>query len=103
MSQSLKFLNPIRKLYLSAILDLYDRYPVAFVISGRNDNRLVFKTFDKAIKENPTAKPMFHSDRGFQYTNKHFQKKLNDNDMVQSMSRAGHCIDNGAVEGFWEL
>lgn len=103
MSQSLKFLNPIRKLYLSAILDLYDRYPVAFVISGRNDNRLVFKTFDKAVKENPTAKPMFHSDRGFQYTNKHFQKKLNDNDMVQSMSRAGHCIDNGAVEGFWGI
>ena len=65
-----------KKLYLSAILDLYDRYPVAFVISGRNDNRLVFKTFDKAVKENPTAKPMFHSDRGFQYTNKHFQKSL---------------------------
>ena len=37
-----------KKLYLSAILDLYDRYPVAFVISGRNDNQLVFKTFDKA-------------------------------------------------------
>ena len=40
-----------KKLYLSAILDLYDRYPIAFVISGRNDNRLVFKTFDKAIEE----------------------------------------------------
>lgn len=41
-----------KKLYLSAILDLYDRYPVAFVISGRNDNQLVFKTFDKAISAN---------------------------------------------------
>ena len=40
-----------KKLYLSAILDLYDRYPIAFVISGRNDNRLVFKTFDKAIEK----------------------------------------------------
>ena len=36
-------------------LDLYDRYPVAFVISGRNDNQLVFKTFDKAISANPDA------------------------------------------------
>ena len=27
-----------KKLNLSAILDLYDRYPVAFVINGRNDN-----------------------------------------------------------------
>ncbi len=92
-----------KKLYLSAILDLYDRYPVSFVISGRNDNRLVFRTFDKAIEKNPTAKPIFHSDRGFQYTSKVFQKKLKDNEMVQSMSRVGHCIDNGPTEGFWGI
>ena len=70
-----KIPNSHKKLYLSVILDLYDRYPIAFVISGRNDNRLVFKTFDKAIEKNPAAKPIFHSDRGFQYTNKNFQKK----------------------------
>ena len=96
-----KIPNSHKKLYLSVILDLYDRYPIAFVISGRNDNRLVFKTFDKAIEKNPAAKPIFHSDRGFQYTNKNFQKKLKDTDMVQSMSRVGHCIDNGPIEGFW--
>jgi transposase InsO family protein len=55
-----------KKLYLSAILDLYDRCPITYVISRRNDNKLVFKTFDKAIEENPKAKPLFHSDRGFQ-------------------------------------
>ena len=98
-----KIPNSRKKLYLSAILDLYDRYPIAFVISGRNDNRLVFKTFDKAIEKNPTAKPIFHSDRGFQYTNKNFQKKLKDTDMIQSMSRVGHCIDNGPIEGFWGI
>ena len=65
-----------KKIYLSAIIDLYDRYPVAYVISGRNDNQLVFKTFDKAIMANPDAKPIFHSDRGFQYTSKTFKKKL---------------------------
>ena len=51
-----------KKLYLSAILDLYDRTPVSYVISTRNDNALVFKTFDKAIAENPDAAPLFHSD-----------------------------------------
>ena len=51
-----------KKLYLSAILDLYDRSPVAYVLSNRNDNALVFKTFDKAIAENPDATPLFHSD-----------------------------------------
>ena len=48
-----------KKIYLSAILDLYDRYPVSHVISCRNDNQLVFKTFDKAIAANPEAKPLF--------------------------------------------
>ena len=51
-----------KKLYLSTILDLYDRYPVASVISSRNNNSLVFQTFDQAIANNPGAKPLFHSD-----------------------------------------
>lgn len=92
-----------KKLYLSAIIDLYDRFPVAHVISARNDNRLVFKTFDKAISANPDAKPIFHSDRGFQYTSKMFKKKLEKQGMEQSMSRVGHCIDNGPTEGFWGI
>ncbi len=92
-----------KKLYLSAILDLYDRYPVAYVLSTRNNNHLVFKTFDKALQENPDAKPIFHSDRGFQYTSKVFQHKLKKHQMEQSMSRVGHCIDNGPTEGFWGI
>lgn len=92
-----------KKLYLSAILDLYDRYPVAYVVSPRNDNRLVFKTFDRAIAAFPDARPIFHSDRGFQYTSKAFRKKLEKQEMKQSMSRVGHCIDNGPTEGFWGI
>lgn len=91
------------KIYLSAILDLYDRSVVSYVISRRNDNRLVFQTFDKAIENNPDAKPIFHSDRGFQYTGPVFQSKLNRQGMEQSMSRVGHCIDNGPTEGFWGI
>lgn len=91
------------KIYLSAILDLYDRSVVSYVISRRNDNRLVFQTFDKAIVNNPDAKPIFHSDRGFQYTSPVFQSKLKNHEMTQSMSRVGHCIDNGPTEGFWGI
>ena len=91
------------KVYLSAILDLYDRRIVSFVISDRNDNPLVFKTFDKAVKANPDAHPIFHSDRGFQYTNRTFHHKLEKTGMVQSMSRVAKCIDNGPMEGFWGL
>jgi transposase InsO family protein len=93
----------VHKLYLSAILDLYDRRIVAYVISERNDNPLVFKTFDKAVKANPDAHPLFHSDRGFQYTNRAFHHKLEQAGMTQSMSRVAHCIDNGPMEGFWGI
>lgn len=54
----------VHKLYLSAILDLCDRRIVAYAVSKRNDNPLVFKTFDRAVKLNPDAHPLFHSDRG---------------------------------------
>ena len=89
------------KVYLSAILDLYDRRIVSFVIGDRNNNPLVFKTFDKAVKANPDAHPIFHSDRGFQYTNRAFHAKLEAAGMTQSMSRVAKCIDNGPMEGFW--
>ena len=93
----------VHKLYLSAILDLYDRSVVGHVISCRNDNALVFSTYEQAIKDNPDAKPIFHSDRGFQYTSKVFQCMLANQGMTQSMSRVGHCIDNGPTEGFWGI
>ena len=93
----------VHKIYLSAILDLYDRRIVSFVIRDRNDNPLVFETFDKAVADNPNAKPLFHSDRGFQYTNRVFHQKLVNVGMEQSMSRVGKCIDNGPMEGFWGI
>ncbi len=89
------------KLYLSAILDLYDRTPVTFVKSRRNDNKLVFDTYENAIRKYPDARPILHSDRGFQYTSKVFREKLKKQGVQQSMSRVGHCIDNGPCEGFW--
>ena len=91
------------KLYLSAILDLYDRSIVAYVISERNDNKLTLDTFEKAISLNPDAKPIFHSDRGFNYTSKAFQAKLSEQGMQASMSRVAHCIDNCPTEGFWGI
>ena len=93
----------VHKLYLSAILDLYDLSTVAWVVSRRNDNKLVLDTFALAIRNNPDAKPIFHSDRGFQYTSKTFQNRLREQGMTQSMSRVGHCIDNGPTENFWGI
>jgi transposase InsO family protein len=91
------------KVYLSGILDLYDRRIVSFVIRDTNDTQLVFDTFDAAVTANPDAHPLFHSDRGFQYTNRTFFSKLEAAGMTQSMSRVARCIDNGPMEGFWGI
>ena len=91
------------KVYLSAILDLYDRRIVSYVIRDSNNNALVFDTFDKAIESNPNAHPLCHSDRGYQYTSRTFHAKLEAAGITQSMSRVAHCIDNGPMEGFWGI
>ena len=93
----------VHKVYLSAILDLYDRRIVAFKIGGRNDIPLVMNTFDESVTHEPDAHPLFHSDRGFQYTSKQFAVRLKKHHMKQSMSRVAHCIDNGPMEGFWGI
>ncbi|MGO0885181.1 IS3 family transposase [Clostridioides difficile] len=91
------------KAYLSAIIDLYDNSIVSYVLGNSNNNKLVFDTFDLAIESNPSAKPLFHSDRGYQYTSKTFKLKLDNVSATQSMSRVGRCIDNGPIEGFWGI
>lgn len=91
------------KIYLSAILDLYDRRIVAYRIGDSNNNALVFDTFDDAVRDNPDAHPLFHSDRGYQYTSRMFHVKIEAVGMLQSMSRVTKCIDNGPMEGFWGI
>ena len=78
----LLFWNLRNLLYL-----ICDRRIVSYELSEHNDNPLVFKTFDKAVRENPDAHPLFHSDRGFQYTSRAFRHKLVQAGMTKSMSR----------------
>lgn len=92
-----------RKLYLSAILDLHDKSLISYVLAKRNDNKIVFDNFKDAISQYPDARPIFHSDRGFQYTSKVFQYMVQEQGMQQSMSRVGCCIDNGPTEGLWGI
>lgn len=91
------------KAYLSAILDLADKSIVSFVLGHSNNNKLVFDTFDMACSKYPNSSPIFHNDRGYQYTSKAFKKKLDKAAMTQSMSRVSRCIDNGPMEAFWGM
>ncbi|MFD2130566.1 DDE-type integrase/transposase/recombinase [Pseudogracilibacillus auburnensis] len=53
-----------KKVYLSAILDLYDNTIVSYVVGHSDNNQLVFETFDNAINTLAATKPLIHSDRG---------------------------------------
>lgn len=91
------------KLYISPILDLYDRYPVGFAVAERNNTALTDTALEIAHQSYPQATPLYHSDRGIQYTRTAFKTKLENYGMIQSMSRVSKCIDNGPCEGFQGL
>ena len=74
---------------------------MSFCLGHSNNVPLVLETLNRALAANPDAKPLFHSDRGIQYTSGVFKRKLDDAGLTQSMSRIGRCIDNGPMEGFW--
>jgi len=49
------------------------------------------------------ASPILHSDQGWQYQHKHYQKLLKDHGIQPSMSRKGNCLDNAVMENFFGL
>ena len=91
-----------KKAYLSAIIDLYDKSIVSYVLSHSNNNELVFKTIRPALRQlSKDEFPLLHSDRGYQYTSKEFKRIMEKAKLTHSMSRVGRCIDNGPIEAFW--
>jgi len=91
-----------RRLYLSIILDLYNREVVSYEISDRNDNQLVISTLNKALEKSKDVRGIIlHSDQGSQYTTEYYSRYLTSRNMIQSMSRKGNCLDNAQVECFF--
>ena len=95
--------TPQGTLYLSAILDLYDRSIVAYRMSTRNDCKLVFDTVKLAAKKAATAELQLHSDQGFQYTSTGYLKLTKRYNITPSMSRRGNPYDNAVMENFFGM
>lgn len=90
------------KLYLSPVLDLYNREIVAFTTNKRPVFEMVSSMLEKAFEKLlPHEQPMLHSDQGWQYRMAHYKAKLRERGLVQSMSRKGNCHDNAAMESFF--
>jgi putative transposase len=81
------------KLYLSPVLDLYNSEIVAFETSKRPVFELVGSMLKKALARLAShERPMLHSDQGWQYRMPAYQRRLQERQLVQSMSRKGNCL-----------
>lgn len=93
-----------RKLYLSPILDMFNGEIVSYNISEQPILAQVMDMLDKAFCKIPdNTNLILHSDQGWQYQHKRYQKRLKDKGIIQSMSRKGNCLDNAIMENFFGL
>lgn len=93
-----------KKLYLSPILDLCSRDLVSYTISDRPVLSMVTSMLDKAFEKIPDGTGLIlHSDQGWQYQQKLYQRMLKEKGIRQSMSRKGNCLDNAVIENFFGL
>jgi len=92
-------------LYLTAILDLYDRKVIGWSqssdLSAKNTSIAAWKM--AVNNRSVTDDLIFHSDQGVQYACQEFTQLLSSySNVEQSMSRKGNCWDNAVAESFFK-
>ncbi|KUJ59550.1 transposase [Flavobacteriaceae bacterium CRH] len=90
-------------LYLTIIMDLYDRKIIGWNLGSRlSTNKTTLSAWEMAVTNRKALNGLvFHSDRGVQYANKAFTRKLNSHKCIRSMSRKGDHLDNAVSESFF--
>ena len=90
------------KVYLSPVIDLYNSEIVSYSISLSPNFEQIREMLQGLTEKLPEgATPIFHSDQGWQYQHAEYQRYLKEHNIIQSMSRKGNCMDNGAMENFF--
>ncbi len=93
-----------QKLYLSPVIDLYNRDVISYTISKRPNLALVTDMIKQTFGQIPDGTNLIlHSDQGWHYQMKQFQQMLKDKGIQQSMSRKGNCLDNAVMKNFFGL
>ena len=93
-----------QKLYLSPILDLHNGYLISYTLSQHPVLSMVTTMLEKAFEAIPDGTDLIlHSDQGWQYQHKQYQRMLRKKGIRQSMSRKGNCLDNAVMENFFGL
>lgn len=94
-----------KKLYLNPFLDMYNLEVISYSISESPSLDSIIKPLKNAIKKTSSCieKRIFHSDQGWAYQLKQYTNLLDDNNIAQSMSRKGNCLDNSPMENFFGI
>ena len=75
------------KLYLSPILDLFNREIIAYAMSRNANSEMVKEMLEKAAPRLTDKGTMLHSDQGVLYRTAGYRELLAQHSMLQSMSR----------------
>jgi putative transposase len=92
------------KIFISPLLDMYNGEIITYTITDRPDLRMVTDMMNQALQKIDVPEGcVIHSDQGWHYQHKHYQKLLKDKGITQSMSRKGNCLDNAMMENFFGI
>lgn len=89
------------KAYLSPVMDLYNNEILAWSITQSPNMLQINEMMKKLEQKLGGAKPLLHSDQGWQYRQESYQQNLERLGITQSMSRKATCLDNACMEGFF--
>lgn len=91
-----------RKLYLSPVMDLFDRQIISYRVGLSPNLELTNASLREALSCLEHGQhPLVHSDQGFQYQHASWRALLEGAGAVQSMSRKANCHDNAVMENFF--
>lgn len=85
--------------YLTAVIDWFSRYVLAFELSNTLDSTFCIKALRQALE---TGQPdIFNTDQGTQFTSLEFTGVLKERGINISMDGKGRAIDNVFIERLW--
>lgn len=94
-----EFKAPWGRAYFAPAYDFGSKEIVSWSISRSANMAQQKEMLEGLLAKMPeAASPVMHSDMGWQYQHDGYCKTLEEAGIVQSMSRKGNCIDNGATE-----
>jgi len=86
-------------MYLSAVIDWYSRYVLAWRLSNTLDTAFCLEALEEALK---LGRPeIFNTDQGVQFTSSAFTGHLETERIRISMDGRGRALDNVFVERLW--